>query len=146
MQALVFIAIFGVISIFGVGFLGNDMKLWIQEFGVGEGDIDSPVLGTELSLLIERVETPNGPDDFITACEFTSLDTDLDQGTKIHCKLFNGPNIETALIIATGFVELNQLVPMNTVIPILITELAFADSNHVDFVENVLAEVQNPSQ
>ncbi len=146
MQALVFMAIFGVISVFGVGFLGNDVQLWIQEFGVGEGDIDSPVLGTELSLLIERVETPDGPDDFITACEFTSVDTDLLLGTKLYCKLFNGPNVETALIIATGFVKLGGGVDKNTVIPIPINEFAFVDSNHVDFVENVLVEVQNPSQ
>ena len=144
MQILVFVAILGMISILGVGYLSNDIELWIQSYGVGDGIIESPVLNSELSLIIERVDTPDGPDDFITACEFTSLDTDLVAGTILYCKLYDGPVLETSYIIATGLVELENTVLMGNVIPIPITEFSFEDSNHVDFVQNVLVEVQEP--
>ena len=110
---------------------GNDLGPWKVE-------------NTELSIIIERIDTPEGPDDFITTCEFTSLDTDLLMGTKLYCKLYDGVDIEAAFIIATGFVKLDQLVQMGTVIPIQITDLSFEDSNNMDFVANVLVEVQEP--
>ena len=138
MKSLLLIAIFAAIGVLGVGYLNNDINLWIQEFGVGEGIIQSPVIETELSILI----TPDGPDDFITACEFTSIDTDLIAGTKIYCKLYDGPDIKTAGIIATGFIKLDPLVPMNTIISIPINEFSFEGSNNVDFVQNVLIEIQ----
>ena len=144
MQALVIIAMLGVISFLGVGYMSNDVELWIQSFGVGDGIIESPVENTELSIIIERVDTPEGPDDFITTCEFTSLDTDLLIGTKLYCKLYDGVDLESAFIIATGFVMLDQLVQMGNVIPIQITDLSFEDSNNMDFVANVLVEVQEP--
>jgi len=38
------LAIAGVAAIaLGTGFLNNDIELWIQDFGVGAGDIETPV-------------------------------------------------------------------------------------------------------
>ena len=43
MQPLLMLAIVGVAAIaLGTGFLNNDIKLWIQDFGVGAGDIQTP--------------------------------------------------------------------------------------------------------
>ena len=128
----------------GIGYLGNDIELWIQGFGVGDGIIESPVGDTELSLIIDRVNTPDGPEDFIIACEFTSLDTDLLAGTKLYCKLFDGPVLGSSYVIATGFLELQQTVLMGSVIPIPINNFSFDGSNNVDNVGNVLVEVQEP--
>ena len=101
----------------------------------------SPVDETELTILIE----PDGNGgDIITACEFTSVNVDLPAGTKIYCKLLDASDIQSASIIATGFIELDALVPMNTVILIPINEFSFLGSNNVDFVQNVLIEIQEP--
>src|SRR3989304_10432387 len=41
MQPIVMLAIVGVAAIaLGTGFLNNDIKLWIQDFGVGAGNIE----------------------------------------------------------------------------------------------------------
>ena len=142
MNSIVLIGIFAAVGVLSVGYLNNDISLWLQEFGVGEGIIMSPVEATELSLQIDEVDTPDGPADLITACEFTSIDTDLLPGTKIYCKLLDFSDIKTASIIATGFIELENFVPMNTLIPITINEFSFIGSNNVDFVQNVLIEIQ----
>jgi len=43
MQPIIVIAIVGVAAIaLGTGFLNNDIELWIQDFGVGAGDIELP--------------------------------------------------------------------------------------------------------
>ena len=149
MQVLVIIGVLGVVSLLGVGYMGNDVELWIQSFGVGDGLIESPVIGTDLSLIIDTINTPNGPGDFITFCEFTSIDSDLLAGTKLYCKLYDGADIITSYIIATGFVELVQDVPMGTTIPIeidncTITCNTIGGSNSVNFVVNALVEVQEP--
>jgi len=44
MQPIIVFAIVGVAAIaLGTGFLNNDIELWIQDFGVGAGDIETPV-------------------------------------------------------------------------------------------------------
>ena len=44
MKPIIFLAIITVAGItLGTGFLNNDIQLWIQEFGVGAGDVTSPV-------------------------------------------------------------------------------------------------------
>lgn len=146
MHLLVFVAIVGVAGVLGVGYLGNDVNLWIQQFGVGEGIIESPVTDTELTLQIERVNNPVGFDDFIVQCNFVSLDVDLQPGTKLYCKLFDGIDINASFILASGFVELTDPVPAGEIIEIPITTFLFSGSNNVDFVQNTLVEIQNPSQ
>ena len=144
MNILVLVAIFGFVALLGVGYLGNDVNLWIQQFGVGEGDIESPVTNTALTLQITRVNTPNGFDDFITQCNFVSLDVDLLPGTKLYCKLFDGTDIQTSFILASGFVELTDTVLAGNIIPIPITTFLFPQSNNVDFIQNTIVEIQNP--
>ena len=146
MHLLVFVAIFGVVGILGVGYLGNDVNLWIQQFGVGEGDIESPVINTELTLLITRVNNANGFDDFITQCNFVSVDVDLLAGTKLYCKLFDGTDINSSFILASGFIELTNTVLAGDIIEIPINTFLFAGSNNVDFVQNTIVEIQNPPQ
>jgi len=138
-QALLFIAILGIVSLLSVGYLGNDVELWIQGFGIGEGDIVSPVIDTDITLLMDSA---NGVDYFITHCEFTSLDTDLPAGTKLFCKLYDGVDIKTASIIATGFFMLPDEVLMGNPIPIQINQFSSGNMIDVDLVKNVIVEVQ----
>ena len=131
----------------GAGYLGNDIKLWAQDFGVGDGDITPPITTSNLKILITRVTRSTGFDDLITGCEFTSAEALL-PGTKLYCKLFQGPDVRTAAVIATGFKKidppgLSSNTPIN--IPIDQTSIFF-NSNDVDFVQTIAVEIQNPPQ
>ena len=144
MQPLLFIGILGVIAILGVGYLGNDILLMVQSWGVGEGDILSPVTDTHLTLQITRVNKPGGFDDFITRCDFTSLDDDLQAGTILFCKLYEGTDINTSNIFAEGTITLPNTVTAGTPVQIPITIFAFANSNDVDYIRNAAVLVQAP--
>ena len=144
MQPLLVIAILGGIAILGVGYLGNDILLMIQSWGVGEGDILSPVTRTDLTLQITRVNRPGGFDDFITRCDFTSLDDALPAGTNLFCKLYEGTNINTSNVFAEGTFTLPNAVPAGTPIQIPITIFVFPNSNDVDYIRNAAVLVQAP--
>jgi len=145
MQLFVFLAILAGVSILGVGYLGNDIALWAQDYGVGDGDIPTPITTSDLRILITRVNTASGFDDLITGCEFTTVDVLL-PGTTLYCKLFQGPDVRTAAVIATGFKEiLTSDLPSDTFI-IDITDTSFFNSNDVDYVKTVAVEIQNPPQ
>jgi hypothetical protein len=139
-------AILGIVGTLGIAYLSNDVNLWIQQVGLGEADILSPVDQTQLSIQIEQI----GNEYFITACNFTSVNMPLLPGTKLYCKLYNSPDITNSLIIATGFLEIDPLgvgIPAGTLIPIPINMFASGGPTvNANLVKNVLVEVQNPPQ
>lgn len=128
------------------GYLGNDIVLWAQDYGVGDGDIPSPIMTSNLKILITRIGPATGFDDLITGCEFTSVDKPLLAGTKLYCKLFQGPDITTSAVIASGFKPILSDLPIDSIITIDITDKSFFNSNDVDFIKNVAIEIQNPPQ
>ena len=135
------------ISLLGVGYLGNDVELWIQQVGIGEGDIESPVMDTDLIVQIVRTGTPPNHDDFIVQCDFTSNSVPLLEGTILFCKLYNGEDIPSSFVIAEGSIELLDEYPAGSTIEIPITPpFSFTDANNVKFVRNVAVLVQNPPQ
>ena len=152
MQLFVFIAVLAAVSLLGVGYLGNDVELWIQQFGVGEDNIESPVTDAGLTIILDRINgyTLDGftaipsHKDLITLCEFTSQTEPLLAGTKLYCKLLDGMDIETSFIIATGFIELTEDVAAGVPIPIPIDMFSFENSHDADNVLNVIIEVIAP--
>src|SRR3989344_3884155 len=144
MQALMILAIMFAIGAVGVGYLGNDFVTAVQRYGIGAGDIPSPVEGTDLIVNIHRVGTPPNHDDFLVGCDFTSNTVDLLTGTKLFCKAYNGMDIKTSTLVAEGMVELLNDVTAGTVIPIPIDTFAFTN-NDLDQIKNVAVLIQNPS-
>ena len=59
--ALAAIAVVGVTL--GTGFLNNDIELWIQQFGVGSGDIQTPVdhVKVDFNIATQEVDPPTDP-------------------------------------------------------------------------------------
>lgn len=141
MQALTILVIMFAIGAIGVGYLGNDFVAAVQMYGIGTGDIMSPVEGTDLILNIHRVGTPPNHNDFLVGCDFTSNTVDLLTGTKLFCKAYSGVDIKTSVVVAEGVIELQNDVAAGTVIPIPITMLAL---NDVDQIKNVAVLIQNP--
>ena len=150
MQPIVLIAAVIAIAALGVGYLGNDMSLSVQQFGVGETDIPSPVTNAGLTIIIERefgatlqgnTVVTGAFKDFITKCVFKSTDQDLLPGTKLFCKLLGHENIDIAQIIAEGILMIDTTVPAGTPITIPIDMIV---ENNVNFVHNIVILVQAP--
>ena len=60
MQPILMLAVVGVAAIaLGTGFLNNDINLWIQQFGVGSGDIESPVDHALVDFEIVALQDPS---------------------------------------------------------------------------------------
>ncbi len=72
---LVVIAVAG-ISL-GTGFLNNDINLWIQQFGVGSGDIETPVEHVLVDFDIQQFQDPNLGTfkNLVTKCLLTPITT-----------------------------------------------------------------------
>ncbi len=138
------------IGALGVGYLGNDMSLSVQQFGVGETDIGNPVTNAGLTILIERefgatlqgnTVVTSAFKDFIVDCVFRSPDQDLLPGTKLFCKLLGHENIDIAQIVAEGILMIDTTVPAGTPVTIPIDMIV---QNDVRFVHNVVIIVQDP--
>jgi len=60
MQPILILAIVAIAAIgLGTGFLNNDITLFIQQFGVGEGDIESPIDNAQVDFNIAQLPIPN---------------------------------------------------------------------------------------
>ena len=91
------LAIVGVAAVaLGTGFLNNNIELWIQEFGVGSGDIESPVDHVQVDFRIIQQEVANSDpviyENVIDACLLT-LDVPMGDSantvklSELTCKL-----------------------------------------------------------
>src|SRR3990172_3853445 len=111
MQPILIIAILGVTAVaLGTGFLNNDIELWIQQFGVGSGDISSPTDHAYVDFTIAQAQDQSTGffKNYVSECIVTPQDNvgDPDSTVKpseITCKLtdINGN------IIAEGTVSGN---------------------------------------
>jgi len=89
MKPLLILAIAAVAAgAMGTGFLNNTngIDLWIQQFGVGEGDITSPVSHAFVDFDIVRITQGNAFKNIVESCDLR-FDDDLKAGAKVFCKL-----------------------------------------------------------
>ena len=125
----------------GTGFLNNTngINLWIQQFGVGEGDIMSPVTHAFVDFDIQRVESASGAegtfDNVIANC-ILKFNDDLGPGAKVFCKLTDWAGD----IISEGKTMLvDSLFANNQVI----VPIGSAGNNNVLQVKDVIIVVQD---
>jgi len=89
MKPIIILAIAAVAAgAMGTGFLNNTngIDLWIQQFGVGEGDIESPVSHATVDFNIVRTTEGGAFKNIINECLLT-FDDDLSSGAHVFCKL-----------------------------------------------------------
>ena len=98
MQPIVWVVIVGIAAAaLGTGFLGSTFSLNLQQLGVGEEDLVSPIttasIDFTISKVFEPVPTNTSPlfKNRIIKCSFHTP-SDLEQGTTIICKLINADN------------------------------------------------------
>ena len=135
----------------GTGFLGepvNNIDLWVQALGFGEGDLESPVTTATVDLLLDVVpaEDPQAPPvTIVTACAFHSTDT-INLGTgksdgKLICKLLNADGNA----IAEGDVSFLSYDPTkDPPIIIKINQPIFIGATNFDNVFDAMVIIQGP--
>jgi len=73
MKPIIFLAIIAIAGItLSTGFLGNEIELWIQQFGVGSGDIQTPIDHVQVDFFInQRQDQFNHFKNLVEECELT---------------------------------------------------------------------------
>ena len=141
MKPLIILAIAAVAAgALGTGFLNNTngINLWIQQFGVGEGDIMSPVTHAFVDFDIQRIPTVSGAegtfDNVIKNCVLKFNDN-LGPGAKVFCKLTDWAGD----IISEGSTVLVNSLSTNTQVTVPIGP---GGNNNVLQVKDVIIIVQ----
>ena len=122
-----------------IGYLNNTngIDLWIQQFGVGEGDIQTPLTHAKVDFNIIRQGSTGGPyDNIIDSCNLM-FNNNLQSGAIIFCKLTDW---DGAIVGEGNTVITNPLATGDTVnVPITDGE------NNVTVIKDVIIVVQDNS-
>jgi hypothetical protein len=80
LKPIIVIAIMAIAGItLSTGFLGNEIELWIQQFGVGSGDIQTPIDHVTVDFFINQITDQfDHFKNLVQACELT-LDEEIGQ-------------------------------------------------------------------
>jgi len=143
MQPIVLLAIVGIAGgAMSVGFLGNTINLDVQQLGVGDATLTTPITQADIEFSIDRqsgmigetTETHN----VISACHITPNDT-IPWFSHVFCKLtdVNGN------VVAGGVTELQHTVAPGETMWVDISPEDFA-ANKVQNVHDVVLVVQGP--
>lgn len=146
MQPIFFIAIIGAAIAMSVGYLGNELSLNAQSFGVGEDTLKNPIESAVLTIKIIKtygVNTSLLPDskDLITECSFRSTNIVLAPNTRLICKLLDAVD---GNVIAEGDKIVTTSIPINTPVTIPIDNLAFENANNAPNVHDIFIIIQGP--
>ena len=163
MQAILMLAVVGVAAAaLGTGFLGNEIELWIQQFGVGSGVIETPIEHVQVDFditqrqdqfgffknLVENCELTLAEDigaEIGTPIDPTEPDILVEKDSELTCKITD----ENRQIIAEGTVTSTQLgvptpgiIPAGTyLVPVLKDPLDATSWPHVNEVHDVVVVV-----
>ena len=147
MQPIILLAIVGIAGgAMGVGFLGNDISLTVQELGVGDATLQTPITQADIDFSIDRVtgtvavgttfvsQTHN----VISKCHITPNGT-IDAGSHVFCKLTD----DNGNVVAEGQTELGSTISTGSMLWIDIDPTDFA-ANRVQNIHDVVLVVQAP--
>jgi len=141
-KPIFFIAIIGAAIAMSIGYLGNEISLDAQPFGVGETNIESPVAGIAVTAIIERTFNPKIASDFkdlIVECIFRSAD-EVEKDSTITCKLID----ISGSVIAEGQKIVDPTLLQLTPFTIPIDYFEFVNANNINNVHDIVIVVQGP--
>jgi len=110
MQPILLVAIVGIAAVaLGTGFLGNEIELWIQQFGVGSGDIQTPTDHVQVDFDIRTIpDEPEGTFLNVADCVLTLGET-IGQpiGSPVNPADPNGAQVEKDSELTCKFTDEN---------------------------------------
>ena len=143
MQPIILLAIVGIAGgAMGVGFLGNDISLTVQQLGVGSETLSSAIDDANIDFFIDRVSGKIGSTtethNVIAKCLVTS-GQDIPAMSHVFCKLtdVNGN------VVAEGKTWNDNTVLAGNILTVDISPEDFA-ANKVQNVHDVVLVVQSP--
>lgn len=144
MQPLILLGLVGIAAIaLGAGSLTNVINLTVQDFGVGEETIVSPVDSASVDFHIGQKNTNNVLYNVVDECTIVA-DKDLGAGSLVFCKLTDS----TGNIAAEGHKTVTpDTLAAGSPITIPIDQLAITVapfSNNVKNIHDVMVVVQAP--
>jgi len=141
-KPILFIAIIGAAAAMSIGYLGNEVSLDVQSFGVGEIDLESPVASVGVIAMLEHQVNPNITSDFkdlIVECTFFA-DVEVEKDSTIFCKLLD----ISGNVIAEGKKIVDPALPLLTPFTIPINDFEFFNANNINNVHDIVLVVQGP--
>ena len=135
-------AIIGAAAAISIGYLGNDISLDVQKLGVGETDLESPVVTVGVTAVITRTVNPGFTFDFkdlIIECIFRSFD-EVAKDSTVTCKLID----ISGFVIGEGKKIVDPTLPPATPFTIPISDLLFTNANNINNVHDIIIVVQGP--
>jgi len=142
-KPLFFMVIIGATVAMSIGYLGNEVSLDVQSFGVGETNLESPVASVGVIAMLEHQENPNITSDFkdlIVECTFIA-DKDVEKDSTIFCKLLD----ISGNVIAEGKKIVDPILPLLTPFTIPVNDFEFFNANNINNVHDIVIVVQGPS-
>ena len=139
MKPIFFIAIIGAAVAMSVGYLGNEVSLNAQQFGVGETDIESPVRSVAVTAMVERIGSSVNFKDLIVECTFMSND-EVEKDSTIICKLLD----TSGNVIAEGKKIVDPALPALTSFTVPIDDFEFLNANNINNVHDIILVIQGP--
>ena len=134
-------AVIGAAVALSIGYLGNNISLDAQEFGVGETNLESPVDDLGVTVVIGRTFGIVDSDfkDLIEECIFHSLDL-VEKDSIITCKLLD----ISGNVIAEGKKIVDpDLLPL-TPFTMPIDDFEFVLAHNIDNVHDIIIVIQGP--
>jgi len=141
-KPLFFMAIIGAAVAMSIGYLGNEVSLDAQSFGVGETNLESPVASVGVIAILEHQENPNNSADFkdlIVECTFIA-DKEVEKDSIIFCKLLD----ISGNVIAEGKKIVDPALQLLTPFTIPIDDFEFLNANNINNVHDIVIVVQGP--
>ncbi len=142
MKPLFFLVIIGAAAAISIGYLGNEVSLDAQPFGVGETNLESPVASVGVVAMLEHLENPNITSDFkdlIVECTFRSTD-EVEKDSTITCKLLD----ISGSVIAEGKKIVDPTLLPLTPFTIPMDYFEFVNANNINNVHDIVLVVQGP--
>ncbi len=143
MQPIILLAIVGIAGgAMSIGFLGNTINLDVQQLGVGDATLQTPITQANIEFTIDRqsglingvTETHN----VISECHIVA-NAQIAANSNVFCKLTD----ENGNVVAEGQTELSSTLHTGSALWITIDPTDFA-ANKVQNVHDVVLVVQGP--
>ena len=142
-----------VLSLMGTSLLassGNNIELWAQPIGWGEGDLESPIDNAKVEILLDILEG-DPPITFVSACDFSSTE-DIPKGQGkaegvIICKILNEDGnaiAEGSIPLTVSEVNSNVAYDKSETLRIDINQPISEDATHIDRFFDAMIIVEAP--
>jgi len=140
MKPIILLAVMGIaVTGLGAGFLGNDISLTVQQLGVGDATLVTPVTNADIKFNIAKIQGNQGNFKNVIADCFITSTQQIDAMSHVFCKLTD----DKGNVAAEGKTWLSHTLMAGSILTIPIDDPNFLASQ-VQNIHDVVLVVQGP--